>query len=200
MKTQKLGCGDKIVFLDIETTGLSYSVDDIIEVGAWLYCDGVAINKFERRIKPERYVSETVRRITGISNEDLADCDTMQNVLPEFFDFVGSNDIAGYNIQFDYKFLCYKAKVLGYDFTLGGMRRGVDVLKSVRKCFDLPSYKLGDVCVSLGVPSEPDRLHTALYDAYMTKLVYDRCKYEIPYLLDDTKYGRPVITDTLDLF
>lgn len=200
MRIQKSECGNSIVFLDLETTGFSPQTCDIIEIGAWLFEDGVAVSSFQRRIKPEKYVPIEVQRLTGITNEALEECETIDHVLPEFCDFCEEYPLGGYNIGFDYSFLTLKARILGFDFTLDGRRRGVDVLKVVRSTFrGLPDYKLGNVASHLQIPISPDKLHTASYDAYITKLVYDRCHQVTPELLDKTRYGKPVITDTLDL-
>lgn len=196
MRTLKLNNGTDIIVFDFETTGFSPYKDDIIEIGAWHFRDGVAISRFERRIKPDRYIPADVMRLTGITNEALENCDSIDIVLPEFIDYIGEYDLMGYNIGFDYRFLCAKAKVLGFDVTLDGRRRGIDVLKSVRKTFNFKSNKLGDVAKELGLACD-GQLHTALFDAYITKQVYDRCPQEAPYLLDNSKYGKPVIKDTL---
>lgn len=186
------------VFFDLETTGLSPSFHEIIEIGAWKFKDGVLKEKFSRRIKPEKYVPLDVQQLTGISNDDLRDCEDIRSVLPEFIDFCEGCDLYGYSLPFDYNFVCNKAKYLGFDFTENGRRRGVDVLKVVRsQVHGLKDYKLCTVAHELRVPIESDKFHTAMFDAYITKLVYDRL-CEIPaYILDNTKYGRPVIKDTL---
>lgn len=197
MRTQRLSNGTDIIVFDFETTGFSPYNNEIIEIGAWHFRDGVATGKFERRIKPDRYVPADVMRLTGITNEALEGCDPIDVVLPEFIDFIGEYDLMGYNIDFDYRFLCVKSKALGFDVTLNGQRRGIDVLKTVKKTFNFKSNKLGDVAREMGIPCDTG-LHTAIFDAYITKQVYDRCPKETPTLLDKTKYGKPVIKDTLE--
>ena len=73
--------GERLVFLDLETTGFSPVTCDIIEIGAWLFIDGIAKYKFHMRVKPETYVTEEIRRLTGISNKDLENCESIQQVL-----------------------------------------------------------------------------------------------------------------------
>lgn len=191
--------GERLVFLDLETTGFSPVTCDIIEIGAWLFIDGIAKYKFHMRVKPETYVTEEIRRLTGISNKDLENCESIQQVLPEFCNFCGDAPICGYNVNFDYRFLCSKSRIIGYDFTLKSQRKGIDVMKCVKTCHPgLKSYKLGDVLVALQVPFDGNNLHTALYDAYMAKLIYDRCRHVKPEYFDKSRYGTPIITDTLD--
>lgn len=189
---------NSMLFLDLETTGLSPENNEIIEIGAWLFKSGVLSNKYSMRIKPVRYLPSDVQALTGITNEALADCDGIEAVLPEFIDFCKDYPLYGYNLDFDYRFLCVKARVLGFDFTLNGSRKGVDVLKAVRSDFNFKSYKLENVAKEFNLPVEAGKLHTASYDAYITKLVYDRCMQRRPEYLDKTRYGTPIITDTLD--
>lgn len=197
MKTQKLSSGDNIVVLDLETTGLNPQVNEIIEICAWHFCDGVLKSKFVRRIKPERYITSDIMRLTGITMEDLKDCETIDNVLPEFIDFLSDYPLVGYNIDFDYRFLCAKSSALGLDITLGGNRRGIDVLKLVRKYYNLESYKLKNVAEYFNIDLEGN-FHSAEFDSYITKLIYDRFPKERPYLLSKTNYGRPKSKATLE--
>lgn len=190
----------EFISLDLETTGFSPSACDIIEIGAWHFKDGVAVSTFKRLVRPVRYVPMQVQQLTGITNEMLSDADTIDNVLPEFIDFCGSHWFLGYNLSFDYNFLVFKSRALGLDITMNGQRKGVDVLKVVREKSNFKSNNLGDVATSLGVLTD-GKLHRADYDAYITKLVYDRYeKYKdvVPTYLDKSRYGSPLLEDTLD--
>lgn len=192
--------GSLEVFLDLETTGFSPSFNEIIEIGAIKFKDGICIEQFNRRVRPEKYVPLDVQELTGITNEMLRDCETIHSVLPEFIDFCECADIFGYNLNFDYNFLCAKAKALCLDFTMNGKRQGVDVLKVVKEQYKgFENYKLATVANNLKVPFDVKQAHTAYYDAYITKLVYNRCVPVTPYILDKSKYGKPDITATLDL-
>lgn len=191
--------GNLEVFLDLETTGFSPTFNEIIEIGAIKFRNGVCVEQFNRRIKPEKYVPLDIQELTGITNEMLKDCEDIKSVLPEFIDFCEDADVYGYNLSFDYNFLCAKAKALGMDFTMNARRLGVDVLKVVKeqhKGFE--NYKLGTVSRIFKLPFDATQAHTAYYDAYITKLVYNRCVPVSPYLLDKSKYGKPDITATLD--
>lgn len=187
---------NEFISLDLETTGFSPSTCDIIEIGAWHFKDGVAVDRFQRLIRPTRYIPIEVQRLTKITDAMVSSAESLDNVLPEFIDFCGDNWFLGYNLQFDYNFLVFKSRALGLDITLNGRRKGVDVLKLVRQRSNFSSNKLEDVAIELGVPTE-DKLHRADYDSYITKLIYDRYGCAVPEYLDKTKYGTPVLDDTL---
>lgn len=199
------------ISLDLETTGFSPETSDIIEIGAWKFKSGVVVDKFNTLVRPIVYIPRTVQEMTGITMEDVADCQTIEPTLLEFHDWCGDMPFLGHNLPFDYKFLCYKGKFIGLDFSLGGRRQGIDTLVLSRQYLNLPSNKLEAVAEHFGVAAPGGRdtahFHRAEYDAYITKLVYDRFLYGFPNILsittpsalstDDGKYGKPVIEDTL---
>lgn len=190
----------EFISLDIETTGFSYATDDIIEIGAWHFKDGVSIGKFKRLVRPLRRLSTSIQQLTGITDSMVSTAETLDSVLPEFFDFCGNLPIVGYNLPFDYGFLCFKGRVLGLDFTLEGKRQGIDVLRVVKKNCNLDSYKLPDVCKALGIVDNENVFHRADFDALVTKLVLDRYINVVRFHdLCDKDLGTPCNDDVLPL-
>ena len=165
------------ICLDIETTGLSPKTDSIIEIAGWHIVDGVPIKKFSELVQPPTYIPSFIERKTGVTNRMVQTARTVEEVLPEFCNFCGNLPIVGYNIGFDYRMLVEKSKYLGYDFSLGETRYGLDVFKLVRKYLpSLGSKKLEDVMNYMGIvvpPIDGRALHCAEYDSYITKLVLD---------------------------
>lgn len=197
------------ITIDLETTGFSPENCDIIEIGAWKVKDGVVIDKFCTLVRPIMYIPRTVQEITGITMDDVADCETIEPTLFEFFDWCEDYSFLGHNLPFDYRFLEYKGKFLGLDFSLGGTRQGIDTLNLCRKYLNLDSNNLKDVAISMGisVDSTNGQFHRAGYDSYITKLVYDRFLFQYPNIFeitspkslstDNGKYGKVVNNDTL---
>lgn len=197
------------VSVDLETTGFNCETCDIIEIGAWKIKKGVVTDKFCTLVRPVLYIPRTVQEITGITMEDIADCETIEPVLIEFFDWCEDLPFLGHNLPFDYKFLKFKGKNLGLDFSLKHSRQGIDTLNLCRKYKKFPSNKLRDVAESMQLQLHPENssFHRAGYDSYITKLIYDRFLYEFPKVLDvntpcildsnDSKYGKAVNNDTL---
>lgn len=201
---------DSFIAFDLETTGLSPENNEIIEIGAWKVKDGVVISKFTSLVRPRGYIPRDVQTLTGITNEMLVGELTIEDVIPEFFEYCEDLPFLGHNLPFDYSFLCKKAKPLGYDFGLNGKRCGIDTLKLctsyLKSC---PSKKLEDVSKYFGifVGGSDLTFHRASYDAYITKLIYDRfkCYYPtlsgvlVPMILDKTEssYGKVVCDDVL---
>ena len=196
------------VSLDLETTGFSPETCDILEVGAWKIKDGVVVDKFCTLVRPVMYIPRTIQSITGITEEMVADCDTIEPVLFEFFDFCEDLPFLGHNLAFDFKFLQYKGKFIGLDFSLGGTRQGIDTLSISKQYVNTPSHKLEDLAEYFNIDTGKRKdFHRAEYDSYITKLLYDRLLFANtnvlgvvnPVLLntDSKKYGKAVNNDTL---
>lgn len=197
------------ISVDLETTGLSPEVSDIIEIGAWKVKDGVVVDKFVTLVRPVMYIPRTVQEMTGITMEDVADCQTIEPTLLEFHDWCGDMPFLGHNLPFDYRFLCHKGKFIGLDFSLGSTRCGIDTLTLSKSYLTLANNKLETVASHFNIQLQSDRggYHRAGYDAYVTKLVYDRFVYgfpniasiSIPQQLDTNngKYGKATNMDTL---
>ncbi|MDO4863081.1 MAG: 3'-5' exonuclease [Ruminococcus sp.] len=116
--------------VDIETTGLTPSDSEIIEIAAVRYRDLERVGAFTTFVKPDKPISDFIVGLTGISNEMVADAPKISEAIIGFRDFVGDDIIMGYNVNFDINFL-YDAlldccgEALGNDF--------VDVLRFARK-------------------------------------------------------------------
>lgn len=107
----------EFVVLDVETTGFSPIGDDIIELGAVRYKNGVIGESFQRFVRPSKPIPEEVQKLTSITNEMVADAPEPAVALREFFDFVGDAIIVAHNATFDYSFLRYhRMKHLGEEF------------------------------------------------------------------------------------
>lgn len=200
------------ISVDLETTGFSPETCDIIEIGAWKVKEGVVVDKFLTLVRPIMYIPRTVQEMTGITMDDVADCQTIEPTIVEFHDWCEGMPFLGHNLPFDYKFLCFKGKYAGVDFSAGGTRQGIDTLALSRQYLNLPGNKLQDVAEYFNIHVEAAQgsmgYHRAGYDSYITKLVYDHFLYGYPNILPistptklddkDGKYGKPVIMDTLD--
>ena len=197
------------ISVDLETTGFSPLNSDIIEIGAWKVKGGVVVDKFCTLVRPVMYIPRTVQELTGITMEDVKDCELVEPVLSEFHSWCEGLPFLGHNLVFDYDFLCYKGKYAGLDFTLNNQRTGIDTLSLSKKILSLQSNKLEEVAkhFNICIDAEKSGYHRAGYDAYITKLIYDRFLLmhkgvdgvDIPHILrlNDNKYGKVTNNDTL---
>ncbi len=152
--------------LDLETTGLDPKKDKIIEIGAVRVRDGIVVTTYEQMVQPGRELGERVTEITGITQEMLADAPYIEEVLPEFLEFLGEDVLIGHRVLFDYSFVKKAAVNAKYTFE----KQGIDTLKLARVCLpELPSKRLPDLCAHYGITYQA---HRASQDAYATHELY----------------------------
>ena len=92
---------------DTETTGLSERYERIIEFGAVLVEKGRVLKRFDTFIKPDISLehAQEALSINNITEEDLANAPTMDEVLPKILEFLGDNILVAHNATFDIGFL-----------------------------------------------------------------------------------------------
>lgn len=163
--------------VDVETTGLSPEWNDIIEIGAIRYRDGVEAERFQSLVQPPasdegEYVDSYIEKLTGITNAMLAEAPVASEVLPRFLDFLQGDTILGYNVSFDVNFL-YDAcsRVLGKALPNDYM----DVMRLARKiCPDLPHHRLKDMAEHYQLGQW--QAHRTLGDCEITQQVFQRLR------------------------
>lgn len=153
--------------VDVETTGLSAGVDEIIEIGAVLVVNGTLGKTYQSLICPKRQVPERITEITGITQEMVKKARSIEDVLPEFLAFAGDFPLLGHNLPFDYSFL--KAACLQQKLSFE--RKGIDTLRLAKIL--LPSLEkktLSHVADFYGIVIE--QAHRAYHDAVSCAEIY----------------------------
>lgn len=154
------------VSIDIETDGLDIVNDHIIEIGAYKEVNDVPFT-YQSLVKTDRRLSKSITQLTGLSDGDLKNGQSLEKALIGLVDFIGSLPIVGYNVYFDLKFINRDLKKLSYG-TLGN--DVVDIMEFVKKDKQYVSgYKLNDVLKEYGI--ENMQPHRALEDAKSTYLL-----------------------------
>ncbi|MBD3949625.1 type I-E CRISPR-associated endoribonuclease Cas2 [Tuanshanicoccus lijuaniae] len=99
-KTEK-----EYVVIDIETDGLNYRNNNIIEIGA-IKVKGEQLYYFQRFIKTETKIPDNIKALTGITTEMLNNDGVEISVaVDELLTFIGKHTLVGYNIGFDISFI-----------------------------------------------------------------------------------------------
>lgn len=138
---------DEYVVFDIETTGLNNVNDKITEIGAVLIRNKQVISKFNSLINPEIPIPDKIQRLTGITNEMVADAPSIKEVLPEFLNFVGNRPLVAHNAMFDVGFIKYKASLLGIEVN----NPVVDTLQLSRNLLPIKKHRLNNLCDHFGI-------------------------------------------------
>ncbi|MBQ9805901.1 MAG: PolC-type DNA polymerase III [Clostridia bacterium] len=105
------------VVFDIETTGLSVQNCKITEIGAVKIKAGKVLERFNTFVNPEVPIPEDIVKLTGITDEMVADAPLVGEALKSFFDFIGNDAsreiqplLIAHNANFDIGFIRHFAK------------------------------------------------------------------------------------------
>ncbi len=153
----------ELVALDLETTGLDPTQDQIIEIGAVRFRNGEVIDEFSQLVDPGRPIPPLVSTLTGIQNDDLVGKPRLATVLPKLKEFVGDTAWIGHNIGFDASFL-YKQGALQENVRIDTYELASVLLPTA------PRYNLTSLTQLLNFDIES--AHRALFDAKATAFVY----------------------------
>ncbi|MBR6807789.1 MAG: PolC-type DNA polymerase III [Clostridia bacterium] len=108
---------DEFVVFDIETTGLSAANCKITEIGAVIMKKGEILGKFSEFVNPGVPIPENIVKITGITDEMVADAPDISVILPKFLEFCGDRMLVAHNANFDTSFIRAAAEQCGIPFT-----------------------------------------------------------------------------------
>jgi DNA polymerase III epsilon subunit-like protein len=114
-----------VVVFDTETTGLPYHDDAkpetqprIIEVGALLYDTRreEVVDTLELLINPQQKLEAVITKITGLTDEDLADKPTFAEVEPRLREFFARAEcVVAHNLPFDKMMMSLALGRMGLD-------------------------------------------------------------------------------------
>lgn len=180
----------KVCWFDTETTGLSATRNDIIQLAMLIEIDGNIKAKYNWVMQPTSYkdISKEALKINGVTIADLKkypDSKTVYQeilmVLDSYIDKYDRNDKftpAGQNVAFDVDFLLNffkknKNKYYGSYFNW----RALDTLAIARfhthlLGVQLDSYKLEDLVKYYEVDLSDDDFHDAMVDVIATRKLF----------------------------
>ena len=93
------------VAVDVETTGLDPSRDEIIEVAAITFRGADIIDEFDTLINPLGEIPPYITQLTSITNEMVAGAPSLHTVRPILRSKLAENVLVGHNVDFDLGFL-----------------------------------------------------------------------------------------------
>ena len=153
--------------LDIETTGGKYNEEGITEIAIYKFDGHQIVDQFSSLVNPERSIQPFVVNLTGINNKMLINAPKFYEVAKRIIEITDGCTIVAHNAQFDNRILRTEFDRLGYNFEKPTLCT-VDLAKQLIP--GLPSYSLGKLVRSLGIPIT-DR-HRAQGDAKATVTLF----------------------------
>lgn len=167
----------RIAVIDFETTGMSpQSGARPTELAVLMLDNGVLTERYQSLINPGVSIPWQIQQLTGISNAMVRNAPSLETVMREAVDFVGTAPLLAHNAAFDSKFWAF-----------GCMRAGCalpaqDFLCSVmlsRRIFPhLASYRLSAIADALDLPAN-GVYHRAMADAEVTAWLAARLQQQL---------------------
>ena len=160
------------VFLDTETTGLSYKEGHkIVEVACIETKDLISTGKvFHKLINPKRKVSQEAINVHGFTEDFLKDKQTFNEIADEFLEFIKGKKIIIHNAPFDIGFLNNELKYLKKN--LIDNNSVIDSLEVARNKFPGTSNSLDALCKKFSIDLSKRTKHNALLDCELLREVY----------------------------
>lgn len=160
---------DYVVF-DLETTGISWRTDEVVEISAVRVVNHRIDTEFSTLVNPGRPIPIEASRVNGITDEMVKGAPAFESALADFLTFVQNSVLVGHNIHaFDMKFIyrdCerYFGKLPENDY--------IDTLKLAKACLpEMPHHRLTDLAEHYGISIQG--AHRALNDCRMNQAVYE---------------------------
>lgn len=159
------------VIVDVETTGLSASNDEIIEIGALKVVDGAVQDQLIMLVKPSVSLPKKVITLTGITDSQLEkQGEPLIKAMTEFLAFVEERTVVSHNVAFDYSFLCAACDKCGLPMFIN---RSVDTLTLAKRLVKgVKNYQLETVLDHFQI--EHGGMHRSMEDCMGTMKLYEK--------------------------
>ena len=160
------------IFLDIETTGLSFKDGHRIVEIACIETNELIPTKrvFHKILNPERNVPEEAFKIHGFSTNFLKDKPKFKEIADELIDFINGNDLIIHNASFDIPFINHELKLHKKDVI--NKNKIVDTLELARSKYPGMSNSLDALCKRFNIDLSRRVKHNAVLDCELLREVY----------------------------
>ena len=160
------------VFLDIETTGLSFKDNHkIVEIACIETNELIPTKKiFHKTLNPERDVPEEAFKIHGYSTNFLKNKPKFKEIADELIDFIHDKDLIIHNASFDIPFINHELKLINKNIIV--KNKIIDTLEIARSKFPGTSNSLDALCRRFNVDLSRRTKHNAVLDCELLREVY----------------------------
>ncbi|CEK10124.1 3'-5' exonuclease family protein [Legionella hackeliae] len=148
--------------IDIETTGLKVTRDEIIEIALIILSEKGIEKTWATLVNPQTTIPEEITRITGITQQEIISALPFEAIASDLFDLLNGCILVAHNARFDYGFLKNAFKRCGYRY----QTKVLCTLKLARSCYPLlPHHDLSSLLLHLNLPHE--QRHRAASDVQL---------------------------------
>jgi predicted DnaQ family exonuclease/DinG family helicase len=156
------------VALDIETSGLNFIENEILEIGAVKFENGSKVDNLSIFIKPKYKVPKFIKMLTHISDAQLENGTELDEALNKLKEFCKNTTIVCHNTSFDIKFINTKLSEIDEP----NLRNDIlDTLELSKIYFPfIIDHKLGTLTSYFDIKLE--NAHRAIFDAEATGYLF----------------------------
>ena len=160
------------IFLDIETTGLSFKDNHKVVEIACIETEELVPNKkvFHALINPERDVPEEAYKVHGYSTQFLKNKPIFKEIVDDFLNFIKDKSLIIHNASFDIPFLNYELNMIKRDAIKNN--KIIDSLDLARSKFPGSSNSLDALCKRFNIDLTRRSKHNAILDCELLREVY----------------------------
>lgn len=166
---------ERVVVVDVETTGFSPTKNRVIEVGLMWIERGVVISELAALCNPGCELPDEIIDLTGITQDEVDGADPFEAICDFVIDTMAEPSVVvAYNKKFDFRFLKEEVSRCGKQLNIGP---AIDPLLWVRQEDKGQKCGLSVVAERRGVVIEG--AHRALTDCYTTVGVMNTVKFPV---------------------
>ncbi len=103
------GFEEEVCVVDVETTGYDPGRDQLIEVAAAVMRGPHVVDRFATLVDPLVPIPVEIRKLTGITDDDVAGRPCAQAAVSALIEFIGDRDVVAHNARFDRAFVSASA-------------------------------------------------------------------------------------------
>ena len=94
-----------LIFLDLETTGMSAAHERITEIGLVEVVEGKRVGSWSQLVNPQKRIPSFIQSLTGISDAMVRDAPRFGELASGLFERLEGKLLIAHNARFDYGFL-----------------------------------------------------------------------------------------------
>ena len=169
--------GATYVSFDLETTGLSSRMEEIIEIGAIKMKNGMQEDSFQTFVNPGKPLSAFTTELTNITNDMVKDAPSLEEAISKFLEFSKGCILVAHNAIFDISFIKEAINKLGFTRLTNPI---IDTLPLSRYLYsEHRSHTLGAISRRFNIEYDEEVAHRADYDAKVLANVFEVMLNEI---------------------
>ena len=160
----KLQLKRPLAFIDLETTGINFGTDKIVEIAIVKILPDGSKQVKRKLINPQTPIPPQASDVHGITDDMVKDAPTFKQVANEIKQFLDNCDIGGYNSnRFDIPMLIEEFMRAGLEFSIDGRKMG-----DVQKVFHMMEQRTLGAAYKFYCGKALEGAHSAEIDATAT--------------------------------